>query len=151
MPAIERTVVFELSTGSLLRKPYTDRAKCQDFENRLWGEEATSPTVWNRGTGHCFVDPLLGVCPILHRLEQTRIPQFKLYDLCSARREPGAANAWTRNVSKFFCYLALRSQRLGLRSSHRCPQLRSEAQARCVRYGRLAPCPVLRLQLLNSG
>src|SRR5262249_39736774 len=36
----------------------------------------------------------------------------QLYDLCWARREPGAANALTRNVSKFFCYLALRSQRL---------------------------------------
>src|SRR5262249_7690845 len=39
----------------------------------------------------------------------------QLYDLCWARREPGAANASTRNVSKFSCYLALRSQQLTTR------------------------------------
>src|SRR5262245_8306098 len=147
MPAIERTVVFELSTGSLLRKPYTDQAKCQDFENRLWGEEATSPTVWNRGTGHRFVDPLLGGCPILHRLERTRIPQFNC--MTCAGRGVSLEQRTHRPVmfQSFFCYLALRSQR----SSHRWPQLRSEAQPHCVRYGRLAPCPVLRLLLRNSG
>src|SRR5262249_2184514 len=51
----------------------------------------------------------------------------------------------------FFCYLARRSQRLRTLLIARCPQLRSEAQACCVRYGRLAPCPVLRLQLRNPG
>src|SRR5215831_18913612 len=51
----------------------------------------------------------------------------------------------------FFCYLARRSQRLRTLLIARCPQLRSEAQACCVRCGRLAPCPVLRLQLRNPG